>query len=157
MNSVTRLPLKVPLAISPRILMSSQRRDRLLAIVSVLASALVIAGCGSTSAADKATERAKAEQLVAALHAAGLAPHLTPEVAEALYGKDAPTVCDIFKEGLTTAERNDLLGNPSGRRAKTITTDAVAYGHIVVTTYCPAELANYQEAVQHLDPVESDQ
>ena len=62
-----------------------------------------------------------------------------------------------FEDGLTTAEHNDLLGNPSGRRAKTITTDAVAYGRIVVTTYCPAELANYQKAVDHLDPVESDQ
>ena len=128
-----------------------------MAPVAALASVLVIAGCGSTSAADKATETQKAEQLVAALHAAGLAPHLTAEVAEALYGTDAPAVCDVFADGLTTAERNDLLGNPSGRRAKTITTDAVAYGHIVVTTYCPAELANYQSAVQHLDPVESDQ
>ena len=137
--------------------MSPLRGRRLLATVSVLASLAVVAGCGSTSAADKATEQERAEQLVSALHSAGLAPHLTADEAAALYGTDAPTVCDIFADGLTTAERNDLLGNPSGRRAKTITTDAVAYGHIVVTTYCPAELANYQKAVEHLDPVESDQ
>ena len=90
------------------------------------------------------------------MHAAGLAPHLTTDLAEALYGKDAPTVCKVFEDGLTTAERNDLLGNPSGRRTKTITTDSVAYGRIVVTTYCPNELATYDEVANNLDPIESD-
>jgi hypothetical protein len=137
--------------------MSPVRRRRLLAYLSAFALVVIVAGCGSTSAADQATEQKKAAQLVSAVHAAGLAPHLTTDVAEALYGTDAPTVCDVFEDGLTTAEENDLLGNPSGRRAKTITTDAVAYGRIVVTTYCPAELANFQKAVDHLDPVESDQ
>jgi hypothetical protein len=118
--------------------------------------ALAAAGCGSTSAADQAVEREKAEQLVSATQAAGVAPHLTVDLAEALYGTDAPTVCDVFEGGLTTAERNDLLGNPSGRRSKTITTDAVEYGRIVVRTYCPDELANYNKVATDLDPIESD-
>ena len=143
-------------AINPLIHRSLRQRRRLVAPICGLASVLVLAGCGSTSAADQATEKAKAEQLVTATQAAGVAPHLTVDLAEALYGTDAPTVCDVFKDGLTTSERNDLLGNPTGRRPKTITTDAVAYGRLVVTTYCPEELFNYQDVVRHLDPVKSD-
>ena len=123
------------------------RRRGLLTCGALIAATLILAGCGSTSDADQATETEKAEQLVAATQAAGVAPHLTTDLAEALYGTDASTVCDVFESGLTTAERNDLLGNPSGRRSKTITTNAVEYGRIVVQTYCPDELANYDEVV----------
>ena len=84
---------------------------------------------------------------MSAVHAAGVAPHLTIGVAKALYGADAPTVCKVFQDGLTTAERNDVLGNPSGRRPKTITSDALAYGRAVVQTYCPEELSQYENAV----------
>ena len=123
---------------------------------AVAAACLVLApGCGR-SAADDAEAQQKAEQLVAATEAAGVAPHLTVEVVTSLYGTDAPTACVVFADGLTTAERNDLLGNPTGRRAKTITTDAVAYGRLVVQTYCPAELSNFDDAVRTLDPIESD-
>ena len=127
----------------------------LLAVVGAVAAVVLAVGCGSTSDADKATEQQKAEQLVAATQAAGVAPHLTVEVAESLYGTDAATVCDVFQDGLTTAERNDLLGNPAGRRTKTITTDAVEYGRLVVQTYCPDELANYDKVADKLDPIES--
>ena len=85
-----------------------------------------------------------------------MAPNLTVEVAASLYGTSAPTVCKVFADGLTTAERNDLWGNPAGRRAKTITTDAVTYGRLVVQTYCPDELSNFDDAVKTLDPVDSD-
>ena len=94
-------------------------------VAAALALALAAAGCGSTNAAAGNAEQQKAEQLVSATHAAGVAPNLTVDVAKALYGRDAPTVCKVFRDGLTTAERNDLLGNPSGRRSKTITSDAV--------------------------------
>lgn len=124
--------------------------------VAALAFVLFTAGCGSTSAADQAAEQEKAEQLVAATQAAGVAPHLTVDLAESLYGTDAPTVCDVFADGLTTAERNDLWGNPTGRRAKVITTDAITYGRLVVQTYCPEELQNFDDAAKTLDPVKSD-
>ena len=122
---------------------------------AVVGIAVMVVGCGSTSAADKAAEQRKAEQLVAATKAAGVAPHLTVELAASLYGTSAPTVCDVFADGLTTAERNDLWGNPTGRRAKVITTDAVTYGRLVVETYCPEELSRFDAAVASLDPVES--
>lgn len=123
--------------------------------VAVVAVAVVAVGCGSTSASEEADEQRKAEQLVAATQAAGVAPHFTVDLAASLYGTDAPTVCDVFADGLATAERNDLWGNPTGRRAKVITTDAVTYGRLVVEVYCPDELPHFDAAVASLDPVHS--
>ena len=122
-----------------------------LVLAASLAVAFAAAGCGSTDNA----EQQKAEQLVSAAHAAGVAPNLTVGVATALYGSDAPTVCKVFQDGLTTAERNDVLGNSSGRRPKTISSDAVTYGRVVVQTYCPAELSHYDDAVTDVDAVKS--
>jgi hypothetical protein len=124
--------------------------------VAVVGVAVIVVGCGSTNATDRATEQQRAEQLVAATQAAGVAPHLTIDLAESLYGTGAPTVCDVFADGLTTAERNDLWGNPTGRRAKIITTDAITYGRLVVEVYCPDELPHFDAAVASLDPVKSD-
>ena len=122
----------------------------------VLAFALLASGCGGFSNAGAGSaEQEKAQQLVSAAHAAGLAPHLTVEVAEALYGEDAAGVCDVFEGGLTTAERNDLLGNVANRRPKTITTNAIDYGRLVVKTYCPDELSRYDSVVSDLNPVSS--
>jgi hypothetical protein len=101
------------------------------------------------------TSQQKAQQLVASAHSAGVAPHLTVGVAEALYGSSAPAVCQLFKGGLDTPERNDLVGNLSNRRPTTITTNAVAYGRLVVQTYCPDELSRYNDFVQNLNPVKS--
>ena len=130
-------------------------RMRQVGVVAATACLLVVAGCGR-SAADEGEAKQRAEQLVAATEAARVAPNLTTEVAASLYGTGAPTVCKVFADGLTTAERNDLWGNPTGRRAKTITTNAVTYGRLVVQTYCPAELSNFDDVVKTLDPVESD-
>ena len=123
--------------------------------VAVVGCLLLGGGCGR-STADDAEARRKATQLVAATESAGVAPNLTVEVATSLYGTSAPTVCKVFDGGLTTAERNDLWGNPTGRRAKTITTNAVTYGRLVVQTYCPDELSSFDDAVTTLDPVDSD-
>jgi hypothetical protein len=117
--------------------------------------ALAVAGCGPGDAPRNTPEAQRAEQLVTSTRAAGVAPQLTAGVAESLYGTDAPGVCDVFRDGLTTAEHNDLLGNPSGRRPKSITTDAVTYGRLVIKAYCPQELAHYDKAVEDLDPLES--
>jgi hypothetical protein len=117
--------------------------------------ALVVAGCGAANAPSGTPEAQRAEQLVSSAKAAGVAPHLTVGVAEAMYGSTAPGVCKVFEDGLTTAEKNDLLGNPSGRRPKSITTDAVTYGRLVVQAYCPQQLAHYDAAVEDLDPLSS--
>ena len=63
-------------------------------------------------------------------------------------------MCDVFDDGLSTAEANDLLGNPGHGRRKTITDDAVTYGRLVVETYCPDSLGEYDDAVADLDPFE---
>ncbi len=118
-------PLAKPMTLPPK---SSESRLRsvLCGGLLVLAFALFAAGCGGFSNAGKGSaEQQKAQELVSSAHAAGVAPHLTVEVAEALYGNDAAGVCKVFEGGLTTAERNDLLGNPANRRPKTITTDAI--------------------------------
>jgi hypothetical protein len=107
------------------------------------------------SPVNAATSQRKAQQFVAAAHSAGVAPNLTVGVAESLYGSGAPAVCRVFKGGLTTAEKNLLLGNPSNRRPVAITTDAVTYGRLVVQTYCPDELSNYNHVVDSLHPVKS--
>jgi hypothetical protein len=127
----------------------TRRRAALLAVVSIC----LVAGCGST--ARSATERDKAEQLVTKTRAAGVAPELTAETAESLYGDDASAVCDAFDGGLSTTGRLLLLGNPSGRRTKTITADAVTYARLVVETYCPDVLPDFDKEVSDLDPVES--
>ena len=116
---------------------------------------LLSTACSSTSDADEAKEQALAEQLVDSAHAAGVAPRLTVDVAESLYGTDAPSVCETFEDGLSTAEKNLLLGNPAHGRRKTITDDAVTYGRVVVETYCPDNLDDYDDAVADLDPFET--
>jgi hypothetical protein len=120
-----------------------------------LACALLVAACGATNAPSGTPKAQRAQQLVSSAKAAGVAPHLTVGVAESMYGSTAPGVCKVFEDGLTTGEKNDLLGNPSGRRAKSITTDAVTYGRLVVQAYCPQQLAHYNAAVKDLDPFTS--
>ncbi len=126
------------------------------AVFLVIAALLLLpSACSSTSASDEATEQALAEQLVDASHAAGVAPRLTVAVAESLYGTEAPAICDAFDGGLSTAEQNLLLGNPAHGRRKTITDDAVTYGRLVVETYCPDNLDEYDDVVTDLDPFEA--
>jgi hypothetical protein len=126
------------------------------AVFLVTAALLVLpSACSSTSDSDEATEQALAEQLVDATHAAGVAPRLTVDVAESLYGTEAPAICDAFDGGLSTAEQNLLLGNPAHGRRKTITDEAVTYGRLVVETYCPDNLDEYDDVVADLDPFEA--
>jgi hypothetical protein len=128
----------------------------LVAVLLVVAAALLIwVLVARISPVNATTSQQKAQQFVAAAHSAGVAPHLTVGVAEALYGSSAPAVCQVFKGGLDTAERNDLVGNPSNRRPTTITTNAVTYGRLVVQTYCPDELSRYNAFVNNLNPVKS--
>ena len=112
--------------------------------------ALLVA-CSSTPSAK---EKSRAEKLVSATKSAGVAPGLTVETAEALYGTSAPQLCDALDGGVSSAESLLLTGNPSGRREKLITTDAVTYGRLVVKTYCPGELSTYNDLVDDIDATE---
>jgi len=113
---------------------------------------VLLSGCSSSEAGS--TEKANAESLVSAAHAAGVAPDLTVGVAESLYGTSAPQICDVLEDGLGSAEALLLSGNPSGRREKLITDDAVTYGGLVVKTYCPDELDEYDDLVADIDTTE---
>jgi hypothetical protein len=124
------------------------------ALAVAIAATLVAAGCSSQSDSDEQLEQQKATELVAATQDAGVAPRLTTDVAESLYGTDASTVCDAFDGGLSTSAKNLILGNPAQGRRKTVTDDAVVYGRLVVQTYCPDVLDDYEEAVADLDPFE---
>jgi|SRR6478609_1098738 len=132
---------------------TSEHRRRARVIVAVAIVSTVIAGCGSDD--DGSSEEATlAQQLVDATTAAGVAPRLTVDVAESLYGTDAPAVCDAFAGGLSTSGANLILGNPGHGRRKTITDDAIEYGRLVVQTYCPQYSTDYDDAVNDLDPFE---
>ncbi len=127
-------------------------RRRMAVVVAIVALAGVSAGCGSDES--EADEQAKAEQLVAATQAAGVAPRLTVDVAESLYGTDAEAVCKAVDGDLSTSAKNQLLGRFGLSRRKTITDHAVTYGGLVVDTYCPEFRAQYDELVADLDPFE---
>jgi hypothetical protein len=115
----------------------------------------LLAGCSSSTTTEQAGDATKAETLVSAAHAAGVAPGLTAAVAESLYGGTAAQVCDVLGGGVSSAESMLLTLNPSGRRAKLITDDAVSYGRLVVQTYCPGELSTYDDLVSGIDGTET--
>ncbi|MFV0315821.1 MAG: hypothetical protein ACK5O2_02525 [Microthrixaceae bacterium] len=118
---------------------------------TAVAAAVCLGACSSSG--NSATAQSKAEQLVAATEAAGVAPRLNVDTAESLYGTKAPAVCDAFDGGLSTTAENILFGNPAHGRAKTITDEAVTYGRLVIEVYCPDELSDYDHAVEALDPI----
>jgi len=121
----------------------------------LLAVLVLVAACSSTSSEDEATAQSQAETLVNAAHSAGVAPGLTVEVAESLYGTSASQMCDVLEDGVSSAESLLLSGNPSGRREKLVTTDAVTYERLVVKTYCPDELSTYDDLVADIDGTET--
>lgn len=127
----------------------SRRRMSAIALVALVG---LVSGCGSDES--DASEQALAEQLVAATQAAGVAPRLNVGTAQALYGTEAPAVCEAFDGELSTAAKNQLLGRFGLSRRKTITDDAVTYGGLVIDTYCPQFRARYDELVSDLDPFE---
>lgn len=131
---------------------SGQSARRVLAIAT--AAATLAVGCSSDNDADQQLEQERAAALVEATQAAGVAPRLTTDVAESLYGADAAAVCDVFEGGLGTSARNVILGNAAQGRRTTVTDEAVVYGRLVVQTYCPDELDHYDDVVADLDPWE---
>lgn len=127
-------------------------RSATIAVLAVLALG-ALAGC-AVEDDDEAAD--KAAQLVTATRAAGLAPRLTADIAESLYGDDAPAVCDVFDDDLGSAARMLLLGNPSGRRAKSVTSHSVEYLAVVVEVYCPEHTPRIRDELDELDPLERD-
>jgi len=80
---------------------------------------------------------------------------LTASVAESMYGTSAPSICKVLDGGISSAESLLLSGNPSGRREKLVTTDAITYERLVVKTYCPDNLSTYDDLVSDIDGTET--
>jgi hypothetical protein len=120
---------------------------------AVCGIAVLLSGCSAAGPDQQSTAASRAAQLVSSAHSAGVAPGLTPDVAESLYGTSAPQVCDALDDGVGSAESLLLLGNPAGRRAKVISTDAITYGRLVVQAYCPDQLSTYDDLVSGVDGV----
>jgi hypothetical protein len=116
----------------------------------VVVAVSLVAACSSTHSAE---EQSDAETLVSAAHSAGVAPGLTVGVAESLYGSSASQICDALDGGVSSAESLLLTGNPSGRRPKVVTKDAITYERLVVQTYCPDHLTTYDDLVSGIDGV----
>jgi hypothetical protein len=131
---------------------AGRSRRRMVLIFALSAVVAVNAGCGTED--ENSSEQALAEQLVASTQAAGVAPRLTVDAAESLYGTDAPAVCGAFDGELLTSASNVLRGRLGLSRRKTITDEAIAYGALVVQTYCPEFTGNYDAVVADLDPFE---
>lgn len=123
----------------------------------VVIAVFVMSGCSTGSDVDQAAAEVKARELLDSLAGTGVAPRLTTDVAVSLYGPDAAGTCDVFEGGLNSNEYLLLVGNPSGRRSKLITTQAVDLVRHVVETYCPDELGAFERVVADLNPVESNQ
>ena len=113
--------------------------------------------CGAPPAAAKeqAAEKADATSWSPPRTSAGVAPGLTVEWPSRSTGRSAPQICDVLEDGVSSAESLLLTGNPSGRREKLITTDAVTYERLVVKTYCPDELSTFDDLVADIDPTET--
>lgn len=116
---------------------------------------VVAVGCGSSSGAEEAQQRERAEDLVTATQAAGVAPRLTVDTAEALYGTEAPAVCEAFRGGSTTSAELILRGNAFRGRRKAITPEAVTYARLVVETYCPDVLQDFRRGVRDIQPLDT--
>jgi len=110
-----------------------------------LLAALAIGGCGADTSP---LAKHRAEELVAATEAAGVAQNLTVENAEALYGRSADSVCEVFNG---SDDELNLPGNPAGNHYRVFTEEAVEYTRLVVKTYCPDRLDNFEDAVDELE------
>ena len=122
---------------------------------ALLGAAALLTGCSSSPLAEQGSAADLATRLVASTRAAGMAPGLTPDMAESLYGTSAPQICGAFDDGVSTAGTLVLGLKPAGRRAKVITTNAITYERLVVQTYCPDDLAAYDDFVSDVEPTET--
>ena len=120
------------------------RRKAILAGLAVLA--IGVAGCGAD---DSDSANAKADALVKAASAENLAPNLTNEVARTLYGDDGGRVCGT----LTRDSQPTVLGLGRTRiqsQPEEHVDDLVAYDRLVVKTYCPDELGQFNDLLERL-------
>jgi len=121
--------------------------------MGVLAVAATFASASCASDSDPVAQQ-RATELVAATQQAGLAPGLTVESAEALYGADAPAFCEAHRADLGSVAGLVVRGNTAQGRRPTITDEAIEYGRLVAEIYCPDVVDDYDAFVGDLEPFE---
>jgi hypothetical protein len=132
---------------------SRRRRFILYGVIATVLVVLVIAGLivRHPSTSDNEAQR-KAEQLVAALSAAGTRTPAVEEVVRVL-GDDGGAVCAGPNEALTRAAVQARLANGSGGPGTrpVIADGEILYGELlVISIYCPDKLAGFQQFVNEL-------
>ncbi|MEM8620031.1 MAG: hypothetical protein AAGF73_09940 [Actinomycetota bacterium] len=120
-------------------------------LVGAICVLLISAACSSDS--DPLAEQ-RASELVDRAAEAGVAPGLTVETAEALYGTDAPAFCEAHRGDLDGVAGLVVVGNTAQGRRPVITDEAITFGRLVAEVYCPDVLDDYDAFVGDVDPFE---
>jgi hypothetical protein len=136
------------------------RRNRFVLYGAAIAVLVVLVVIGvavrRSSTADRDAER-KAEQLVAALSAAGARTPAPAEVARVL-GNDGGAVCTAPNEALVKAAALAELANGAGGPG---TRPVIADGRLlngellVISIYCPDKLPEFQQFVDGLETTDT--
>lgn len=130
-----------------------ERRATYITVAAVLAVLLVVGLVVHRSGKTSREAQAKADQLVAALQAEGLRAPSQNALVRVL-GNDGGAVCRNPGQALNKASLLAQLANgASGPGARPVIADTrVVRGEtLVIKTYCPEQLADFQKVVDNLD------
>jgi hypothetical protein len=127
---------------------------RLYLIIGAILLALVVVGLVTyTAGKNNQAAQAKAQELTQKFQQAGLpVPQDIKTITESL-GTDGGAVCDNPANALGKATQNDLLTNGAdfvGRRPVRIDRRIVIGEALILQTYCPDKLAQYQKRLDDL-------
>jgi Tfp pilus assembly protein FimT len=138
------------------------RRERTVIYV-VTVALLVILGVIAVimflTAREGAQAQDKAEQFIASLEAEGVDVNLTPEQVARVLGDDGGVVCADPGSALTRALLLDRLSNGAGGPGQRpiIAEDRLVQGELlIIETYCPDELEDFQQFIDDLNTVDGD-
>ncbi|RZL74302.1 MAG: hypothetical protein EOP32_35005 [Rhodococcus sp. (in: high G+C Gram-positive bacteria)] len=133
--------------------LARQRITIYITIAVIFVVLLVVAVLSYHSAATTQQAEQKADQLTAELQGAGLTAPSREQIVRVL-GDDGGAVCANPNEALTRATLAAQLANGSGGPGtRPIITDSrLLQGQLlVIKTYCPDELADFQQFVDDLE------
>jgi hypothetical protein len=120
------------------------------AVVVVLAIIGLITYSGNK---DDRQAQQKAEQLTQKLEAAGLPVPADQDIITRTLGTDGGAVCDNPASALGKALQNDMLTNGAdfvGRRPVIVDLRILKGEALILETYCPDKLKDYQDRIDDL-------
>jgi Tfp pilus assembly protein FimT len=127
--------------------------------VVVLVVLAVIAVVSFFSARETAEAQEKADELIQSLEDAGADVTLSAEQIAGVLGDDGGVVCADPNAALSRAALLDRLSNGAGgpgQRPILAEDRLVEAGVLIVQTYCPDELEEYQQFIDELNTVDAD-